>query len=87
MGERKGTFSRKQFEENIWEMMQGVGILASNFKTHLEQAVQNGQELNRHAVKLSKYCDQMLLDLIRVTPVELMDTYMPGYTGNSPLAS
>lgn len=51
-----------------------VGKLSVDFKSLVEQAVESGT-LTSVMVKLSKYCDQILVQIIRLAPVDFMDEY------------
>jgi hypothetical protein len=74
LAERKGAISKKNFEDCLRELLLVVGKLSVDFKSLVEQAVESGT-LTSVMVKLSKYCDQILVQIIRLAPVDFMDEY------------
>ena len=69
LADRKGTVNRKNFENNLRPIMNKIGSLSESFREELSKV----EKIEGNIAKLSKYCDQILLCIMRTGPYELLD--------------
>lgn len=69
LAEKKGFVSRKNFEEGLRNIRNCAGNLGQRFKSEISENPE------KNIVKLSKYFDQILICILRMSPYDLLDEY------------
>jgi hypothetical protein len=72
LGERKGSIAKKHFEEQLRQVLNTACELSVKLKEAVVGAAGDGS-LSAAQAKLSKYCDQIAMYILRVAPADIMD--------------
>jgi hypothetical protein len=69
LAERKGFSNHKNFEEGPLKILGTLGPITEGLRVEICKI----ENLNIEMVKLSKYCDQIMIGLMRIAPYSYLD--------------